>query len=80
MAANRHFVPIEALLEQHGLKAKPVLVNLCHLYLLGLDEKQAAILLNRDYSSVKRYKKTLKTAFNTQQNMVAFMRNPVLNS
>ena len=80
MAANRHFAPIEILLEQHGQKAKPTLVNLCHLYLLGLDEKQAAILLNRDYSSVKRYEKTLKTAFHTQENMVAFMRNLVLKS
>ena len=67
------------LLEKHGLKAKPVLVNLCHLYLLGMDEKQAAILINRDYSSVKRYEKTLKTAFHTQQNMVAFMKNTVLS-
>ncbi|MBQ8957204.1 MAG: hypothetical protein IJ057_01660 [Bacteroidales bacterium] len=80
LAANRYFVPIEILLEQHDLKAKPALVNLCHLYLLGMDEKQAAILLNRDYSSVKRYEKTLKTAFQTQENMVAFMRNLVLNS
>ena len=80
MAANRHFAPIEILLEQHGLKAKPALVNLCQLYLLGMDEKQAAILLNRDYSSVKRYEKTLKTAFHTQENMVAFMRNLVLKS
>jgi len=79
MAANRHFVPIEALLEQHGLKAKPTLVNLCHLYLLGLDEKQSAILLNRDYSSVKRYEKTLKTAFHTQKSMMTFLRKTVLS-
>ena len=79
MAANRHFVPIEALLEQHGLKAKPALVNLCHLYLLGLDEKQAAILLNRDYSSVKRYEKTLKTAFHTPKSMMTFLRKTVLS-
>lgn len=77
MAAKRHFAPIEILLEQHGLKAKPVLVNLCQIYLLGMDEKQAAILLDRDYSSVKRYEKTLKRAFHTQQNMVAFLRNTV---
>ena len=79
MAAKRHFVPIEALLEQHGLKAKPALVNLCHLYLLGLDEKQAAILLNRDYSSVKRYEKTLKTAFHTPKSMMTFLRKTVLS-
>ena len=79
LLATRYFGPMDLLLEKHDLKAKPALVNLCHLYLLGMDEKQAAILLNRDYSSVKRYEKTLKTAFNTQQNMVAFMRNMVLS-
>ena len=77
--ATRYFGSMGNLLEKHGLKAKPVLVNLCHLYLLGMDEKQAAILINRDYSSVKRYEKTLKTAFHTQQNMVAFMKNTVLS-
>ena len=80
MAAKRHFASIEILLEQHGLKAKPVLVNLCQIYLLGMDEKQAAILLDRDYSSVKRYEKTLKRAFNTQENMVTFLKKLVLNS
>jgi hypothetical protein len=77
MLATKYFGPMDSLFEKHGLKAKPTLVNLCHLYILGMDEKQAAILLNRDYSSVKRYEKTLKTAFNTEENMVAFLRNAV---
>ncbi len=77
MLATKYFGPMDSLFEKHGLKAKPTLVNLCHLYILGMDEKQAAILLNRDYSSVKRYEKTLKTAFNTEENLVAFLRNAV---
>ena len=80
MLVTHYFGPMDNLLEKHNVKAKPALVNLCHLYLLGMDEKQAAILLNRDYSSVKRYEKTLKMAFNTQKNMVAFLRSFVLNS
>jgi uncharacterized protein with PIN domain len=42
-----------------------------------MDEKQTAILLNRDYSSIKRYEKKLKNAFETQENMVSFLRNHV---
>ena len=65
---------------QRGVKTNTALVNLCHLYLLGMDEKQAAILLNRDYSSIKRYEKKLKTIFETQESMVSFLRNKALNS
>ncbi|MBR5082805.1 MAG: hypothetical protein IKX35_10245 [Bacteroidales bacterium] len=79
LIVTHYFGSMDSLLERHGLKAKNALVNLCHLYLLGMDEKQAAILLNRDYSSVKRYEKTLKTAFHTQENMVILIRNMVLN-
>ena len=76
---TRYFGSFESLLGQRGLKANPALVNLCHLYMLGMDEKQAAILLNRDYSSIKRYEKKLKAVFETQENMVSFLRNLVLN-
>lgn len=74
-----YFGSLESLFEQCGLKPNPTLINLCHLYLLGMDEKQAAILLNRDYSSVKRYENRLKTAFHTQENMVTFLRKTILN-
>lgn len=77
LVVNRYFGSFESQLEQRGLTSNPVLVNLCHLYLLGMDEKQTAILLNRDYSSIKRYEKKLKNAFETQENMVSFLRNHV---
>ena len=75
-----YFGSFESILSQRGVKTNPALVNLCHLYLLGMDEKQAAILLNRDYSSIKRYEKKLKTIFETQESMVSFLRNKALNS
>ena len=78
-AVNRNFGSFEHQLEQHGLKASPIMVNLCHLYLLGIDEKQAAILLNRDYSSISRYGKKLKAAFETQEKLTVFFRNLILN-
>ena len=76
---NRYFGPFEYYLEQHGVKASPVMVSLCHLFLLGIDEKQAAILLDRDYSSVSRYVKKLKTAFGTQESLSVCFRELVLN-
>ena len=80
ITVNRYFGPFEYHLEQHGIKASPVMVSLCHLFLLSIDEKQAAILLDRDYSSISRYVKKLKTAFETQESLVVYFRNLVLNN
>ena len=77
---NRYFGPFEYHLEQHGVKASPIMSSLCHLFLLGIDEKQAAILLDRDYSSISRYVKKLKTAFGTQESLSVYFRNLVLNN
>ena len=77
---NRYYGPIEYHLEQHGVKASPIMVSLCHLLLLGMDEKQAAILLDRDYSSITRYVKKLKTAFETQESLTVYFRNLVLSN
>ena len=77
---NRYYGPIEYHLEQHGVKASPIMVSLCHLFLLGMDEKQAAILLDRDYSSITRYVKKLKTAFETQESLTVYFRNLVLSN
>ena len=80
LVTNRYFGPFENRLEQCGIRQNPCLVNLCHLYLLGMNEKQAAILLNRDYSSIKRYEKKLKNGFKTQKDLVLFFKNLVLNN
>ena len=77
---NRYYDPIEYHLEQHGVKTSPIMVSLCHLFLLGMDEKQAAILLDRDYSSITRYVKKLKTAFETQESLTVYFRNLVLSN
>ena len=78
LIVDRYFGPFESRLEKYGISFNPCLINLCHLYLLGIDEKQAAILLNRDYSSIKRYEKKLKKGFNTKEELVVFLRKAVL--
>ena len=79
VTVKRYFNPIENLFERYGIKATPIMVSLCHLYLLGIEEKQAAILLNRDYSSISRYGKKLKTAFETQENLTTFFKMKLIN-
>lgn len=80
MTVNRYFGSFEKRLEQNGVCLNQNLINLCHLYLLGMDEKQAAILLNRDYSSIKRYEKKLKNGFNTQEDLRIYLKNIVLSN
>ncbi len=80
LVINHYFGSFDTMLKQHGLSTYPSLVNLCHLYLLGMDDKQASVLLDRDYSSIKRSCKKLHSAFNTQENMAVFLRNIVLSS
>ena len=77
---SRYFGPIENLFDHSGMNLNPTILNQCRLYLLGLDEKQIAVLLNRDYSSVTRYENKLKKAFKTQKDMVAFLRDIVLDT
>ena len=78
LTVDRYFGPIENLLEDCGINLNPTLLNQCRLYLLGMDAKQIAVLLDKDYSSIKRYENKLKTLFKTQKDMVVFMRELVL--
>ena len=80
LVVNRYFGPFENLLKQNGINPNTFLLNLCHLYLLGMDEKQAAILLNRDYSSIKRYEKKLKNGFKTQEDLRFYIKDFVINN
>lgn len=80
LVVNRYFGPFENRLKQNGINPNPCLINLCHLCLLGMDEKQAAILLNRDYSSIKRYEKKLKNGFKTQEDLRLYLKELVINN
>lgn len=80
LVVNRYFGPFENRLKQNGINPNPCLINLCHLRLLGMDEKQAAILLNRDYSSIKRYEKKLKNGFKTQEDLSLYLKELIINN
>ena len=55
-------------------------LNLCRLFLLGLEEKHAAVLLNRDYSAIRRQSLKLKEAFGTDKEVPFFLKELILNN
>ena len=79
LAVNRYFDSFVIQLEQYQVTSNPNLVNLCHLYLLGLNEKQISILLNKDYSTIKRYENRLSKIFKTNEKLVSFVRKMAIN-
>ena len=80
LTVNRYFGPIEDRFEHLDIILNPTILNQCRLYLLGMDEKQIAVLLDKDYSSIIRYENKLKRALKTQKNLVTYLRKMVLNS
>ena len=80
LVVNRYYGSFDTLLKQQGLSVTPTMVNLCHLYMLGMDNKQVSILLKMDYSSISRCCKQLQIAFNTQENRTVFLRKILINT
>ena len=75
---SKYFCHFDENLEKLGMKPQQILIDVCHLYLLGLNKQHIAILLNKDYSSIVRYEKTLKTVFKTDKTK-SYIRYLALN-
>ena len=75
---SKYFCHFDENLEKLGMKPQQILIDVCHMYLLGLNKQQIAILLNKDYSSIVRYEKTLKTVFKTDK-IKSYIRHLAIN-
>lgn len=73
-AAKKHYPDLDAELERNGVEPGSAMLHLCHLYLLGVDAKQAAMLLGRDYSTIIRYEKKLKAVLGTDAPLQLFLK------
>ncbi len=71
---NRHFEGLEARLRERYPRIKAQDVLLCYLYLLDLDEKQMAALLNLTYGAVKKKTVRLQEYLKTDENLADFMK------
>ena len=74
-ATEKHFRGFESYLRHLYPKISAMDINICLLFLLGVNEKQASILLNRDYSTIMEHVRKMKKAFHIETNLRDFIRN-----
>lgn len=72
---EKHFCGFESYLRNLYPKISALDIDICRLFLLGLNEKQASILLHRDYSTIMEHVRKMKKALRIEKNLRDFIRN-----
>ena len=72
-AVSRHYENFEATLLSKNSKMSKDDLQLCQLYLLGLDERQIAVLQCKTYSAIKKRANTLKTLMGLEGSLSAYI-------
>lgn len=75
MATEKHFQGFEDYLRRLYPRISALDLDICRLFLLGVNEKQASILLHRDYSTLMEHVRKMKRAFQTEGSLRDFIRN-----
>ena len=74
-AVLSHYENFEAVLLSKNPKMSKDDLQLCQLYLLGLDERQIAVLQCKSYSAIKKRANTLKDLLGIDENLPAYIKN-----
>lgn len=72
-AVSRHFDNFEAALLSKNPKMSKDDLQLCQLYLLGLDERQIAVLQCKTYSAIKKRANTLKKMMGLEDSLSTYI-------
>ena len=75
LATEKHFQGFEVYLRRSYPRISAMDLDICRLFLLGLNEKQASILLRRDYSTIMEHVRKMKKGFKTESNLRDFIKN-----
>ena len=75
LATEKHFQGFEDYLRRLYPKISTIDLDICRLFLLGVNEKQASILLHRDYSTIMEHVRKMKKAFMTENSLRDFIKN-----
>ena len=76
-ATEKHFPGFEDYLRHLYPRISSIDLDICRLFLLGVNEKQAAILLSRDYSTIMEHVRKLKKAFHTEKSLRVFIKTGI---
>lgn len=74
-ATEKHFHGFADYLRQLYPRISTMDLDICRLFLLGVNEKQASIFLRRDYSTIMEHVRKMKKAFKTEGNVRDFIKN-----
>ena len=72
-AVLRHYENFESTLLGKYPKLSKNDLQLCQLYLMGLDERQIAVLQNKSYSAIKKRANTLKDLMGLDESLPVFL-------
>ena len=72
-AVLKHYGNFESVLMGKYPKLSNDDLQLCQLYLMGLDERQIAVLQNKSYSAIKKRANTLKGLLGLDENLSAYL-------
>ena len=72
-AVLKHYGNFESVLLGKYPKLSNDDLQLCQLYLMGLDERQIAVLQNKSYSAIKKRANTLKDLLGLDENLQAYL-------
>lgn len=72
-AVLRHYENFETMLLGKYSRLSNTDLQLCQLYLLGLDERQIAVLQNKSYSAIKKRTNTLKGMLGLEESLGSYL-------
>ena len=72
-AVLKHYENFEMVLLGKYPKLSQSDLQLCQLYLLGLDERQIAVLQNKSYSAIKKRANTLKNTLGLNESLPSYL-------
>ena len=75
-AVLSHYPNFESVLLSKNPKMSKCDMQLCQLYLLGLDERQIAVLQCKSYSAIKKRAITLKNLLGIEENLQTYLLKP----
>ena len=72
-AVEKHYTGFDHVLLSHCPSLKQGLISLCHLHLLGINDREIAMLKNVSYSAIKKQNESLRERLGVENDVAAYI-------
>ena len=72
-AVEKHYEGFDNMLLSQCPSLKQGLISLCHLHLLGINEREIAVLKNVSYSAIKKQNESLQEKLGVEENVAEYV-------